>query len=55
MKSACEDIEQTFRTWLTLAEDRELLALLALVQRSLAYRGWQVNVEIAGPGAPLRG
>lgn len=55
MESQCQDIEQTFRTWLTLAEDRELLALLALVQRSLRYRGWEVNVEIAGPVAPRRG
>ncbi len=54
MKSQCEDVEQTFRTWLTLAEDRELLALLALVQRSLKDRQYQVNVEIAAAGAPLR-
>ncbi len=54
MKSACEDIEHTFRTWLTLAEDREVLALLALVQWHLTVRGWQVNVEIAGPVAPRR-
>jgi hypothetical protein len=55
MKLQCEDVEHTFRTWLTLAEDRELLALLALVQGSLAYRGWHISLEIAGPSAPLRG
>jgi len=51
MNSAWDDVERVFRLWLSLSEDRELLALLALVQQSLKSRGWQVTVEIAGPVA----
>lgn len=47
MEKGCQQIERLFRTWVELSPDKELLALLALLQRDLGRRGYHVTLEIA--------
>jgi len=40
-----KDVERTFRTWLTLAKDEEVLTLADLVYSTLRGRGYALRVE----------
>lgn len=45
--SQCDRVRETFEPWLGWSRDLELFALLALVQRALVARGWQVAIEVS--------
>ncbi len=42
-----KDVERTFRTWLDLARDEEVLVLFALVQAALEHRGYTARCQWA--------
>ncbi len=44
-----KDVERTFRTWLDLARDEEVLVLFALVQAALEHRGYTARCQWAKP------
>lgn len=44
-----EDLERTFRTWLRLSKDEEVLILLQLVEGELRHRQYTVKIEIEPP------
>ena len=44
-----KDVESTFRTWLDLARDEEVLVLFALVQAALEHRGYTARCQWAKP------
>ncbi len=43
--ASARDVERTFRTWLDLARDKEVLVLFALVQGALYQRGYAARCE----------
>ncbi len=45
-----QDVERTFRTWLDLAKDEEVLTLAALVYTALRRRGYWPEVTFRRPG-----
>jgi len=44
-----EEVERVFRLWLELSEDREILLLLELVERTLRDRGYTVRIQVEPP------
>ena len=42
-------MERVFRLWLELSEDREILLLLDLVERTLWERGYTVRIQVEAP------
>jgi len=53
--SQCDRVASTFEPWVRWSQDSELLALLALVQRALVARGWQVAIEVSHAPKPRAG
>ncbi len=41
------DLERTFRAWLDLSRDEEVLALLDLVREALRRRGYTVDCAVS--------
>ena len=50
-----QELERLFGTWLELSKDKDLLALLALIQHRLRQRGFDVSVEIARQSGTSQG
>ena len=47
--TSARDVERTFRTWLDLSRDEEVLVLFALVQDALYRRGYAARCEWVKP------
>jgi len=43
------DVQRTFETWLALAKDQEVLALVGLVHSALRRRGYSLRCEWVNP------